>query len=99
MRDTYKAVKYTFTIPGMSNRIVDGFNRSRGIIYEVKYGYVSLSSFVQSEITRDAWLKANNCLVKSVEWHFYVSQTTGKGGPSEPLLKALFDAGIKVVFH
>ena len=99
VRDTYKAVKYTFTIPGMSNRIVDGFNRSRGIIYEVKYGYVSLSSFVQSEITRDAWLKANNCLVKSVEWHFYVSQTTGKGGPSEPLLKALFDAGIKVVFH
>ena len=35
----------------------------------------------------------------TLEWHFFTSQQTGLGGPSAPLLKALFDAGIKVVFH
>ena len=99
VRNAYKAVKYTFTIPGMSSRIVDGFNKSKGIIYEVKYGCASLSQFVQSEIARDVWLRANNAAVKTIEWHFYRSQATGLGGPSAPLLKALLDAGIKVVFH
>ena len=83
----------------MSSRIVDGFNRAKGIIYDVKYGYASLSQFIQTEIARDVWLRANDPLVKIIEWHFYKSLTTDLGGPSEPLLKAVLEAGIKVVFH
>ena len=100
VRNTYNATKYTFSnlLPGMSNRIVDGYNATKGIIYEVKYGYTSLSKFVQSEIERDLYLIQSG-QVKSAEWHFFVSMATGKGGPSGPLLKALSEAGIKVYFH
>ena len=99
VRNAYGAVKHTFSISGMSNRIVDGFNSATGVIYEVKYGAASLSQFIQSEIARDVWLRANDASVKAIEWHFYVSQATGAGGPSGPLLEALAEAGIKVVFH
>lgn len=34
--------------------------------------------------------------VKSVEWQFSRSETTGKIGPTAPLRKALEKAGIKV---
>ena len=100
IRQTYDAVKHTFhNVPsGMSARIVDGYNESSGIIYEVKYGYAALSQFVQTEIQRDIHLIQNG-VVKGVEWHFFISQVTGKGGPSTPLLDALLEAGIKVVFH
>ena len=100
IRNSYDAVKYTFTqlAPGMSNRIVDGYNKTKGIIYEVKYGYVALSKFVQTEIERDIYLVQSG-QVNSVEWHFFVSNVTGKGGPSGPLLEALLNAGIKVIFH
>ena len=82
----------------MSSRIVDGYNAAKGVIYEVKYGYASLSHFIQSEIERDVFLMSSG-QVKAVEWHFFVSQVTGNGGASSPLLKALANAGIKVVFH
>ena len=100
VRDAYNAVKHTFSqlAPGMSNRIVDGYNEAQGIIYEVKYGYASLSSFIQSEIIRDVYLMQSG-QVNSVEWHFFISNITGRGGPSAPLLEALLNAGIKVVFH
>lgn len=99
VRSTYNAVKHTFIIPGMSSRIVDGFNKAKYTIYEVKYGYASLSEAIKSKIARDVWLRANNAAVRVIEWHFYVSQATGKGGPSGPLLEALTQAGIKVVYH
>ena len=100
IRDTYNAVKYTFTdlAQGMSNRIVDGYNEAKGTIYEVKYGAVSLSKFIQSEIERDIYLMQTG-RIKFVEWHFFISNITGKGGPSGPLLEALLNAGIKVVYH
>ena len=82
----------------MSNRVVDGYNASTGIIYEVKYGYAALSQFIHTEVQRDAYLLQQG-KVNAVEWHFFISQVTGKGGPSTPLLEALLEAGIKVVFH
>lgn len=78
--------------------MVDAYNKTKGIIAEAKYGYQGLSKFIESEIARDTWLMLTN-QVKSVEWHFYVSAVTGKGGPSGPLLKALLEAGIEVIFH
>ena len=100
VRQTYGAVKHTFydLAAGMSNRVVDGYNASTGIIYEVKYGYAALSQFIQTEVQRDAYLLQQGT-VNAVEWHFFISQVTGKGGPSTPLLEALLEAGIKVVFH
>ena len=100
IRDAYHAVKYTFEsmASGMSNRIVDGYDASSGIIYEVKYGYASFSQFVQTEVQRDAYLLQTG-QVSSVEWHFFVSQITGKGGASGPLIEALKEAGIKIVYH
>ena len=87
----------TFQTP-WGNRIVDAYNSAKSVIAEAKYGYQGLSEFIKTEIARDAWLLETG-KVKIVEWHFYVSQITGKGGPSGPLLEALLEAGIKVFFH
>lgn len=78
--------------------MVDGYNKIDGIIYETKYGKASLSEFIKTEIERDALLLKNG-EVNKVEWHFFVSEKTGKGGPTKPLLEALFEAGIEVVYH
>ena len=79
-------------------RIVDAYNRANGLIAEAKYGYVSLTQFVQQQITKDAYL-LNQGLVKHVEWHFYVSAATGEGGPSKQLLEELLRQGFTVIFH
>ena len=82
----------------MANRIVDGFNATTRTIYEVKYGYASLTEFIKTEIQRDLYLLQSG-QAKFAEWHFFVSQATGKGGPSGPLRQALEEAGIKIVIH
>jgi RHS repeat-associated protein len=97
MHSVSSSIQRTFSTP-WGNRIVDAFNSSRRIIAEAKYGYQGLSQFIQTEIARDSWLLQQG-KVNVVEWHFYISQVTGKGGPTGPLLKALLDAGIKVIFH
>lgn len=63
---------------------------------EAKYGYQSLSAFIKREIEKD------KCLMRqgyTVEWHFYRSQITGKGGPSKPLRAALEAACIRIIEH
>lgn len=50
-----------------SKRIVDSY--SKNVIREAKYGYQSLSKFIQNEINKDVWI-LNNTSVKSIEWHF-----------------------------
>ncbi len=96
---TYNATKQTFTTTvKLGKRLVDGYNATKKTIYEVKYGYMSLSEFIKKEIAKDQYL-LNSKIVKYVEWHFYISQTTGKGGPSAPLREALRKAGIKIVEH
>lgn len=84
IRDMYDAVKYTFTdlMEGMSPRIVDGYNTETGIIYEVKYGLVSKTDFILSELERDIYLLLTD-QVKAVEWHFFMSQITDKGGDQQ----------------
>ena len=82
----------------MANRIVDGYNASTKTIYEAKYGYMSLTSFIRSEIERDLYLLQTK-QVKHVEWHFFVRVITGKGGPSDSLLIELLNAGFDVFFH
>jgi len=100
VRDAYHAVKYTFSdlLPGMSNRIVDGYNMMTKTIYEVKFGCASLSQFIKTEIERDSFLIQSGTVDFS-EWHFFISMNTGKGGPSAALMQALLDAGIKVIVH
>ena len=80
----------------LGKRICDAYDASRRLVGEAKYGYQGLSRFIKSEIAKDA------CLISEgfeVEWHFYISQITGKGGPSGPLARALIQAGIKIVKH
>lgn len=74
----------------------DAYNVGRRIIGEAKYGYQGLSIFIRNEITKDAYLISKGY---RVEWHFYISQITGRGGPSEPLARALTQAGIKIIKH
>jgi len=79
-------------------RVADGFNTTSSVLAEAKYGYVSLSQFVQQQIAKDAYLLQQGT-AKAIEWHFYVSQATGQGGPSAPLLQELLKNGFKVIFH
>jgi len=100
LRNGLDAVSKTFrTTAELGNRVVDAFNTQTGVIAEAKYGYACRTEFILNQIAKDAWLLANNASVKAIEWHFYISQLTGKGGPSDPLLQELFRAGIKVIFH
>ena len=86
-----------FSTP-FGKRIVDAYNPLNEVIAEAKYGYVSLTQFIEQQISKDAFLLQNN-VVSSVEWHFFKSQVTGLGGPSDPLLKRLLEEGFKVIFH
>jgi RHS repeat-associated protein len=79
----------------LGKRFVDQF--AEGIAHEAKTGYTSLTAFTQSQISKDAWLVANNPRVESAVWHFYESPVTGLVGPSGPLRQALQNAGIKIV--
>ena len=80
------------------DRVVDAYNATTGVIAEAKYGYQALSSFIQSEIARDAWLLQSG-VVKEVQWHFYYNQVSNTIGGSYNLIRALLDAGIDVYFH
>ena len=95
LRNASKGVKQVFDTP-FGRRVVDAF--SKNVIREAKYGYQSLSQFIQQEINKDVWI-LNNTSVKSIEWHFYWSQVSNSGGPSGPLLEELLKHGIKVIFH
>ena len=95
LRNAYEGIKMTFNTP-FGKRIIDSY--SKNVIREAKYGYQSLSKFIQNEINKDVWI-LNNTSVKSIEWHFYWSEVSQTGGPSGPLLKELTNRGIKVFFH
>ena len=95
VRDMYGGVKQCFSTP-YGQRIVDSY--SNGVASEVKYGYQGLSQAIQQQIAKDAWLLGNG-YVDSVEWHFYWSTVSNSGGPSDNLLRALLDAGFRVIFH
>jgi len=55
----------------------------------------------QQQIAKDVWLLNNSTTtgVTRVEWHFFVSQHTGLGGPSKQLLQELLNSGFHVFFH
>ena len=95
LRSAYNGAKATFNTP-WGKRIVDSY--SKIVIREAKYGYPSLSKFLQQEINKDVWILKNTS-VKSIEWHFYWSSVSNSGGPSGPLLEELARHGIKVIFH
>lgn len=65
--------------------------------YEAKVGYVSGYRALR-QIAKDKALLDNQKL-KGVEWHFYVSDTTGRVGPSKSVINALVDAGIPYHIH
>ncbi|MBB5610992.1 adhesin HecA-like repeat protein [Janthinobacterium sp. S3M3] len=68
------------------------------IANEAKVGYATLDTFTALQVSKDAELLQTRA-VNGVVWNFYTSPVTGKGGPSAALLKALTDAGIKVIIH
>ena len=82
----------------LGRRIVDAYNVDEGIIAEAKYGYKSLTPFIQQQIDKDVYLLESG-IVTEVQWHFYLSSQTGAGGPSAPLLEELLLHGINVIFH
>ena len=79
-------------------RVVDAYNTKAKIIGESKYGYQALTSFIQTEIARDAYLLQTN-QVKEVQWHFYYSEASGTIGGSYNLIRTLLDSGIQVFYH
>lgn len=101
MRNAVDSVKSiadrTFDTP-LGKRIVDAFNDKDRLIAEAKYGYVSLTDFILRQIEKDFYLLSSG-QVDKVEWHFYLSQLTGKGGPSRELLHELLYSGFDVIFH
>ncbi len=97
LRISMNGVKQTFATT-FGNRIVDSYNAATKTIAEAKYGYAALSEFIKNEIAKDAYLLKNTA-IEVVEWHFYTSAATDIGGPSQPLLDALFAEGFKVIFH
>ncbi|WP_426273749.1 DNRLRE domain-containing protein [Exiguobacterium sp. R-17] len=79
-------------------RIVDVYDDVTKIGHESKVGRVSKKSFVKKQVRKDAELVKNGTL-KRAEWHFMLSDVTGKGGPTKNLLKYLKKYGIKVHRH
>lgn len=77
-------------------RYVDQF--ANGIANESKVGYTSLTSSVQTQISKDVELMQTQ-QVGGVNWHFFDSPVTGLGGPSQPLLNSLQQNGINVILH
>jgi hypothetical protein len=69
-----------------------------GIANEAKVGYTTLDASTALQVSKDAELLQTKA-VNGVAWNFYTSPVTGQGGPSAALLKALTDAGIKVIIH
>ena len=82
----------------MGNRVADAYNASSRVVAEAKYGYQAFSSFIQTEVARDAWLLQSGA-VREVQWHFYQSQASGTIGGSYNLIHALLEAGIQVFYH
>ena len=80
------------------DRVVDAYNATTRVIAEAKYGYQAYSSFIQSEVARDAYLLQSGA-VTEVQWHFYYSQASQTIGGSYNLIRALLDAGIQVFYH
>ncbi|WP_248767181.1 filamentous hemagglutinin N-terminal domain-containing protein [Pseudomonas sp. MWU12-2345] len=78
-------------------RVVDQLDPSN-IANEAKVGYTTLDATTALQISKDAEL-LNTEAVDGVTWNFFTSPVTGQGGPSTALLKALTDAGIKVLVH
>ena len=87
-----------FHVMNGSIRVVDAYNATSNIIAEAKYGYQSYSTFIQSEVARDAYLLQTGA-VSEVQWHFYQSQASGSIGGSYNLIQALLEAGIQVFYH
>ena len=96
--DTSKGNKARTFQTNANKRIWDAYNPLTKTAAESKYGYASLSKFIQSEIDRDIYLR-NMEVVDNIEWHFYVSNVTGKGGPSEALKNKLIENRINIVLH
>jgi RHS repeat-associated protein len=73
-------------------RFVDYLNSAAN---EVKVGYQSLTTFIQSQINKDSYL-LNSGTVPQVNWYFLMNPQTGVGGPSQPLVDELVDQGFNV---
>jgi len=80
----------------MGGRYVDQL--ANRIAHESKVGYTSLTKKVKNQILKDKHL-INTRRIDGAHWHFYKSQTTGKGGASKPLLAFLRENGIKYTIH
>jgi hypothetical protein len=81
--------------------VIETVSSGRKVAIETKIGYIANTPFIKEELAKDLEiLAAGTGGIKSVTWRFGISPTTGKGGPSKPLLAALraaADKGIDVV--
>ena len=101
-RYTVAAREEYFPVDGLGGRRVDILTKE-GVAIESKVGRVGLKTTpkghsIVDQIAKDkALLDDPTSPVKSVEWHFTKSPITGRGGPTEPLRRALEEAGITIV--
>lgn len=80
----------------LGSRYVDQF--VNGIAHESKVGYTSLTRNIRRQIAKDIELIQTRQINGST-WHFFPSPVTGRGGPSQPLLKMLQQNGINYKIH
>lgn len=67
-----------------------------GVGYESKVGYTTRTREIVRQVERDRELIDSGDLPGGAEWHFYPSATTGKLGPSRPLMDLLDGFGDQV---
>ncbi len=75
--------------------LVNGLQRTA---IESKVGRTRLSDHIRREIARDIKLLRANKIDK-VQWEFFISSHTGKGGPTKELLQKLQKLGKNVILH
>lgn len=93
----YTQTAQAITTPkGPALRFWDGRLSEPPRYFESKVGYVA-SAFAGAQLAKDiAWKSSHS---GTYEWHFWMSDVTGKIGPSLPKLQQLIDNGFIVVFH
>jgi DNA-directed RNA polymerase specialized sigma54-like protein len=87
-------------VPGLPfGRFVDVVD-AKGVIHEVKSGYVKYQSSITRQIEKDAILaRTSNNAIRGAVWHFVASDRSGTIGADPRILDLLEENGINYVIH
>ncbi|QQR76155.1 MAG: RHS repeat-associated core domain-containing protein [Holophagales bacterium] len=93
---TYGGDRWASRPTSLGRRFID--NLANGVARESKVGRTALTPRIEMQIAKDVeLLNTAGSGVLKVEWHFFPGPTGL--GPTEPLRKALKEAGIAIISH